>query len=475
MALPTQHSFMSETSSVLQQSEAQLNRSSSTVASQNVERNSFFQPIQSRRTKPMLNSMSMPTLRPSASLSELRMPVVSELKILEKRESELVKAELQRFNRRLNDIASSKKQQQASKVRSRALYGPSAVMEALEAVGQPCPPMRASHLVSVNDGDRDGFLTRSEMHRMLEDAQGTSSLHKELQMAWGYIAQHGTPTNPAAIPRPSPLTDMTPLALPSIARASNPLTGPQLLDAYHASKPTTVAMARGQQRSRQKSQGSSRPETTMDKQADDARTKRQLIDPLRPLAGQLSDMYREQMKQILEVFIEWDTDGNNSVSFEEFTRAMTSLGLKPSKKLRNLWKDFDRDGSGGLDYQELLIALAPPKVEMAPKTYQDAASRRAESGRDMKVTVTAEIRTPAKQLNEAFSEIASDRLMDALSEWDEDNDGTISRHEFGKAMAAIGLKATKVELMKYFNLLDLDNSGTISYSEWHEPQHLDMP
>ena len=69
------------------------------------------------------------------------------------------------------------------------------------------------------------------------------------------------------------------------------------------------------------------------------------------------------------------------------------------------------------------------------------------------------------QLYEAFEEIATDRVLDVFRVWDKNNGGTISRGEFGKAMAALGLKTTKAELNKLFNEIDVDHSGEISYQE----------
>jgi Ca2+-binding EF-hand superfamily protein len=52
-----------------------------------------------------------------------------------------------------------------------------------------------------------------------------------------------------------------------------------------------------------------------------------------------------------------------------------------------------------------------------------------------------------------------------LRQWDEDHDGLVSRKEFRKAMAVLGLEMTREDADGIFDRFDEDGSGQISYAE----------
>ena len=193
----------------------------------------------------------------------------------------------------------------------------------------------------------------------------------------------------------------------------------------------------------------------------------QTIDEMRPLAGQLSDLLIGNAKGIIDAFRDWDADHSDTISYGEFVQAMSAVGIKNSRKLTALWREFDKDGSETLSYDELLEALAPPRLEVSPTAYSSEQLSREKVASSMRVSVTGLVRSASEQLHQAFEEIATDRIQDVFRAWDVDGGGTISRAEFGKAMVALGVKATKTEMNKLFNELDPDNSGAIDFKEIH--------
>jgi len=192
----------------------------------------------------------------------------------------------------------------------------------------------------------------------------------------------------------------------------------------------------------------------------------------RPMAGQISDMLMGQMRQVMDAFAEWDTDGSSGISHDEFVKAMGALGLKASSKLKKLWKEFDSDGSGEISVDELRGALDPAMLgteETAlmavPRAYDKRSLPTSKIQTEMRTRVTGTLRNAAVQMHEAFSEMAIDRVLDVFRTWDHDDGGTISRKEFAEAMVRLGVKTTKVEMSKLFNQLDPDRSGEINYRE----------
>ena len=192
------------------------------------------------------------------------------------------------------------------------------------------------------------------------------------------------------------------------------------------------------------------------------------LDPLRPLAGQISDLLRDQVKGVVDTFQEWDADGSNGISFSEFQGAMGSVGLKPSEKIRNLWAEINTDSDGVITYEELQLAFDPPKLAIAPKAYAPQAVSREAVASELRAKVTSEIRTAATQLHEAFEDLATDRALDVFKAWDMDGDGQITAAEFGKAMAALGIKATKTEVFKLFKQMDSSSNQTLEYAELYK-------
>ena len=57
------------------------------------------------------------------------------------------------------------------------------------------------------------------------------------------------------------------------------------------------------------------------------------------------------------------------------------------------------------------------------------------------------------------------RVIDLFRQWDEDNDGTISKAEFRKAMPLLGLDVPKKEIDRLFDSWDLDRSGSLELTE----------
>ena len=57
------------------------------------------------------------------------------------------------------------------------------------------------------------------------------------------------------------------------------------------------------------------------------------------------------------------------------------------------------------------------------------------------------------------------RVMDLFREWDEDNDGLVSREEFRRALPLLGLHASTAQFDELFDEFDVDKGGSISFRE----------
>ncbi len=53
-----------------------------------------------------------------------------------------------------------------------------------------------------------------------------------------------------------------------------------------------------------------------------------------------------------------DDDGSKNLNFEEFKKGLIEYGLGlSSDDIANIFKEFDNDGSGQINYQEFLMKL----------------------------------------------------------------------------------------------------------------------
>ena len=77
------------------------------------------------------------------------------------------------------------------------------------------------------------------------------------------------------------------------------------------------------------------------------------------VAEQLKQALSKNAGRVIDLFREWDTDGDGQVSKKEFRRAMPMLGLDvPKADIDALFDEFDKDGGGQIGYQEMKKLLS---------------------------------------------------------------------------------------------------------------------
>jgi len=73
-----------------------------------------------------------------------------------------------------------------------------------------------------------------------------------------------------------------------------------------------------------------------------------------PVSEQIARALKSNAGRVLDLFREWDTDGDGEVSRKEFHKAMPALGLEvPKEEVDALFSQWDADGGGSISYKEL--------------------------------------------------------------------------------------------------------------------------
>ena len=204
----------------------------------------------------------------------------------------------------------------------------------------------------------------------------------------------------------------------------------------------------------------------------------------RPMQEILREALALSATRVIDLFKEWDEDGDGVVTKKEFRRAVPMLGLDPvpsKADIDALFDQWDPDGSGNIDFKELnkilrksaegldpsLQAGAAGKIEMDSKA--KTALRKGpnlQRGSSLaKVDIDeASDKSVAEQLRTILSKNAV-RVIDLFREWDEDGDGVVSKKEFRKAMPLLGLEVPKKEIDALFESWDPDGSGRLELKE----------
>uniref|UniRef100_A0A7S2NPK6 EF-hand domain-containing protein n=1 Tax=Haptolina brevifila TaxID=156173 RepID=A0A7S2NPK6_9EUKA len=91
------------------------------------------------------------------------------------------------------------------------------------------------------------------------------------------------------------------------------------------------------------------------------------FDESRPLGEQIKEALQKHAIRVLDLFREWDKNGDGQISKKEFRQAMPLLGMDlPTKAIDELFDQYDPDRSGVMEFAELQKMLRKPAASSAP-------------------------------------------------------------------------------------------------------------
>ena len=102
-----------------------------------------------------------------------------------------------------------------------------------------------------------------------------------------------------------------------------------------------------------------------------------------PIQQQIAAALRQNAARVLDLFRQWDADGDGEVSKKEFRKAMPAIGLDVSvQEVDALFDSWDQDGGGVLNFKELskVLRSPPPPPAIAAVAIAAVATTRPTRG-----------------------------------------------------------------------------------------------
>jgi len=307
------------------------------------------------------------------------------------------------------------------------------------ALGFDVPQPDVDAVFDTLDGDRSGKLEYKELHAMLRDSQGKDATRRALKRVQAQQA------------------DRSRFGKLTAQNVNANYVGPRV-----ACLPETVTLVPGDL----------------------------------TIQEQIFDILKSHSVKLIQLFREWDRDGNGALDKKELRKGIAVLGYAASKKeIDELFDSFDKDAGGYIDFDEFKRVLSEKGVKEAQRA-ADAAAKAAgkeppsmrRKRAEQKMREEAEERAAAAEAAEAASgrrgpELSAAakttqqqlctflgannaKMMALFRDWDADGNGALDRKEFHRAIGCLGaFFCTKADIDILFDLIDESGDGHIDFSE----------
>ena len=117
---------------------------------------------------------------------------------------------------------------------------------------------------------------------------------------------------------------------------------------------------------------------------------------------QLRRILNENSIKLIDLFREWDDDGNGALDKKELRQAVASMGYEaPKFAIDALFDSIDTDKSGWIEFHEFKYALSDKGVKAA-KLHAQRAQRAALNGKPLNLNLSLNLNLNLN-LNPSFS------------------------------------------------------------------------
>jgi Ca2+-binding EF-hand superfamily protein len=188
----------------------------------------------------------------------------------------------------------------------------------------------------------------------------------------------------------------------------------------------------------------------------------QFENELREKLTQKSTAHMSEETVLLRAFKYFDLDNSGCVSLNEWVKAIEKIGVvvENPQLLEQLFRIYDTDRSGELDYQEFAASIFGA---------QSASGRRLSPTKGALPSELQEAEQVIEKLRQKLAARGGRGILGLARQFkimDDDNSQQLSLPEFSKAMRDFRVELTERETSLLFNYCDRNRSGEIDYDEF---------
>jgi centrin-1 len=159
----------------------------------------------------------------------------------------------------------------------------------------------------------------------------------------------------------------------------------------------------------------------------------------RPTSRTTADLTEEQKQEIREAFDQFDTDGSGSIDAQELKMAMRALGFELSREeIREMIQKVVGSNATILDFQQFFEMMGQKILERDPLKEILKAFELFDKDHNGMISLR-DLKSATIELGENLTD---DELREMIREADRDLDGEVGKHEFIAVMKKSGLFGT---------------------------------
>ena len=135
------------------------------------------------------------------------------------------------------------------------------------------------------------------------------------------------------------------------------------------------------------------------------------------IENSLARAIKQNAMRTMDIFRDWDTNGDGTISKVEFNKALKAIGVQGDKEVFNeLFSMWDVDGSGALDYKELDKAIRKAQGKVGQLTAELEAEGAADDSSHFAAINATALKGGVKAANIQVAKAQAQANRDALRE-----------------------------------------------------------